>query len=62
MGKVTVELWDMSGEPAYEKCWPACLKKADGIIFAYDPEDDDLEKNMEFYINNFARSARILPK
>ena len=62
MGKVTVELWDLSGDPAYEKCWAASLKNAQGIIFVYDPEEEDIERNMEFYINNFARSARILPK
>ncbi len=61
-GDVTVELWDVSGDTMYEKCWPIILKGAQGILFVYNPEDEDIEKNMEFYINQFAKSAKILPK
>lgn len=59
---VNVELWDVSGDPKYEKCWPAIIKGAQGIIFVYNPADHDAEKNMEFYINSFAKAGRILPK
>jgi len=31
-------------------------------MFVYNPEDGDVEKNMEFYINSFAKAGRILPK
>ena len=46
----------------YEKCWPSIISQADGIMFVYNPEDRDVEKNMEFYINSFAKAGRILPK
>ena len=61
-GDVTVELWDVSGDTMYEKAWPIILKGAQGILFVYNPAEDDVEKNMEFYINQFAKSAKILPK
>jgi intraflagellar transport protein 22 len=59
---VTVELWDVSGDIKYEPCWPIILKNAQGIIFCYNPEDPEADKNLEFYINNFAKAAKILPK
>lgn len=59
---VTVELWDVAGDPKYEQCWPIILKNAQGIVFVYNPEDPEAEKNMEFYINSFAKAAKILPK
>ena len=59
---VTVELWDVSGDPKYESCLPVILKNAQGIIFVYNPEEADIEKTMEFYINSYAKAARILPK
>lgn len=62
-GNVTVELWDVSGDPKYEKCLPIILKNAQGIIFVYNPEETgDMEKTMEYYINQYAKAARILPK
>ena len=61
-GKIFVELWDTSGDLEYEKCWPAILKGAQGIVFCYNPKNANTEKDMEFFINNFAKSAKILPK
>jgi len=54
---VTVELWDVSGDPKYEKCLPVILKNAQGIIFVYNPEDPEIEKTMEYYINGYAKAA-----
>ena len=36
-GKIHVELWDVSGDFKYEKCWAPIQKDAHGIIFVYDP-------------------------
>mmetsp|Transcript_31546 Transcript_31546/g.30865 ORF Transcript_31546/g.30865 Transcript_31546/m.30865 type:complete len:94 (+) Transcript_31546:42-323(+) len=36
-GKINIELWDVSGDMQYEKCWPPIQKDAHGIIFVYDP-------------------------
>ena len=61
-GKIYVELWDCSGDLEYEKCWPAIQKGAQGIVFVYNPKNPNSEKDMEFFINNFAKHAKILPK
>ena len=36
-GKINIELWDVSGDMKYEKCWGPIQKDAHGIIFVYDP-------------------------
>lgn len=36
-GKINVELWDISGDFKYEKCWAPCQQDANGVIFVYDP-------------------------
>ena len=42
-GKIHVELWDVSGEFKYEKCWAPIMKDAHGIIFVYDPAQPNCE-------------------
>ena len=61
-GNIFVELWDCSGDIKYKNCWPAIHKGAQGIIFVYNPKDPDAESNMEFFINEFAKKASVLPK
>ena len=61
-GKIFVELWDCSGDLEYEKCWPAIQKGTQGIIFVYNPKNQNCEKDMEFFINNFAKASKVLPK
>jgi Rab-like protein 5 len=36
-GKLHIELWDVSGDFKYEKCWGPIQKDVQGIIFVYDP-------------------------
>ena len=36
-GNINVELWDVSGDWRYEKCWGPIQKDANGIIFVIDP-------------------------
>ena len=61
-GDIFVELWDCSGDIKYKNCWPAIFKGAQGIVFVYNPKDPDAESNMEFFINEFAKKAGVLPK
>ena len=37
-GKINMELWDVSGDFKYEKCWGPIQADVDGIIFVYNPE------------------------
>lgn len=42
-GKIHLELWDVSGDFKYEKCWAPMQKDAHGIIFVYDPANPGAE-------------------
>ena len=36
-GKITLELWDVSGDFKYEKCWEPIQQDTHGLIFVYNP-------------------------
>ena len=36
-GKITLELWDISGDFKYEKSWASMQRDVHGLIFVYDP-------------------------
>lgn len=35
---IAVELWDVSGDQAFETTWPAVQQGADGVVLVYAPE------------------------
>eukprot|EP01065_Artemidia_motanka_P017311 TRINITY_DN207_c0_g2_i1.p1 TRINITY_DN207_c0_g2~~TRINITY_DN207_c0_g2_i1.p1 ORF type:complete len:210 (+),score=55.39 TRINITY_DN207_c0_g2_i1:65-694(+) len=37
--KITVELWDVSGNETFKACWPAVAHQAHGVIFVYNIEN-----------------------
>ena len=37
MAKVDVELWDTSGNPRFDNCWPALSRDAHGVMFVFHP-------------------------
>ena len=34
---VPVELWDCSGDPDFQSCWPAMMHDAAGVVLVYNP-------------------------
>eukprot|EP00761_Pharyngomonas_kirbyi_P014920 gb/GECH01014951.1/.p1 GENE.gb/GECH01014951.1/~~gb/GECH01014951.1/.p1 ORF type:complete len:203 (+),score=51.56 gb/GECH01014951.1/:1-609(+) len=54
---VYVQLWDTSGNRSFQSCWTAIEKDIDGIIFVYNPYENQ-EKELEFWYRAFA-SGRI---
>ena len=50
----SVELWDASGDHAYENCWKAIMQDADGVILVYNPDgpgqDQQLGDWFEFFV------------
>jgi len=62
MGKLNIELWDMSGDMKYEKCWGACQKDAHGIIFVYDPKQANHEEQLQNLVQMFPKNMGIQPK
>ena len=37
--KITVELWDVSGDQKFSRCWPAIRNGTHGIIFCFNAEN-----------------------
>ncbi|KAH7830000.1 IFT22, intraflagellar transport protein 22 [Monocercomonoides exilis] len=52
--KVYVEVWDVSGDRAFEGGWKAIQQDTDAIIFVYNAEDRSQEREMEWWYRSFA--------
>eukprot|EP00826_Nyctotherus_ovalis_P034187 TRINITY_DN2809_c0_g1_i1.p1 TRINITY_DN2809_c0_g1~~TRINITY_DN2809_c0_g1_i1.p1 ORF type:complete len:193 (+),score=54.19 TRINITY_DN2809_c0_g1_i1:59-580(+) len=60
-GRVLVELWDVSGDPKYEKCWPAIQQKTNGIVFVYD-SSTAADTDMSYWIEGFSKKMKLAPQ
>mmetsp|Transcript_119932 Transcript_119932/g.339971 ORF Transcript_119932/g.339971 Transcript_119932/m.339971 type:complete len:195 (+) Transcript_119932:76-660(+) len=58
--RVSVELWDVSGDTKYQKCWPAIKKDATGVVLVYNPEKHQ-EQELEQWLQWFPRSLNMSP-
>jgi Rab-like protein 5 len=58
-GRMTVELWDVSGDTKFQKCWPAIKKDAVGCILVYNPEKQNHEEEVEKWFQWFPRSMNF---
>jgi len=61
-GKIHVELWDISGDFKYEKCWAPMQKDANGIIFVYDPAQPNCEEILAQFVQQFPKAMTLQPK
>merc|ERR1719221_2491143 len=59
--KLNVEIWDVSGDLKYQKCWPAIKKDAAGVVLVYNPEKDSQDKEAESWYGWFPRSMGMSP-
>merc|ERR1740121_2914852 len=60
--RVTVELWDVSGDyQKYQKCWPAIKKDTAGVVLVYNPERETHDKEAEQWYGWFPRSMGLAP-
>ncbi|XP_039292004.1 intraflagellar transport protein 22 homolog isoform X2 [Nilaparvata lugens] len=57
--KVDIELWDCGGNKKFEKCWPACYKDANGVIFVYDPVSEVQISELDYYYDHFVLQSGI---
>eukprot|EP00439_Symbiodinium_sp_Y106_P066061 s1972_g10.t1 len=58
--RLTVEIWDVSGDTKFQKCWPAIKKDAVGAILVYNPEKPNHEQEVEQWFNWFPRTWQPL--
>ena len=56
--KMSVQLWDCSGDRQYENCWPAILRDAVGVVLVYDPTIKEQEKDIELWYKTYTRTRR----
>ena len=57
--KITIELWDVSGDQKFSRCWPAIRNGANGIIFAFNAENPKHPNQMANWIESFAKKERV---
>jgi len=57
--KVLVELWDVSGDPKYDRTWPAIQKGAHGCVLVYNAENSKHEQEMEGWVNAFPKKMNL---
>ena len=61
-GKIHIELWDLSGDMKYEKCWGPCQKDVQGIVFVYDPKQPSHEDQLTQLVSLFPKAMGLPPK
>jgi len=61
--RVTVELWDVSGDSNEnaKRCWPAIKKDAVGAVLVYNPEKQNHEQELEDWFQWFPKKMGMSP-
>jgi intraflagellar transport protein 22 len=57
--KILVELWDVSGDTKYDRCWPAIMKGAHGVVLVYNAENPKHENEMDAWVNAFPKKMSL---
>ncbi len=57
--RAEVELWDASGNPAHENCWPAVKKDAHGVVFVFDPSVEEQARALEPFYAYFVEKGGL---
>ncbi|XP_046560251.1 intraflagellar transport protein 22 homolog isoform X2 [Haliotis rubra] len=56
---VEVELWDCSGDRKFESCWPSMARDAIGVMFVFNPDEANHDKELDTWMNYFLSVAGI---
>ncbi|GAB6028731.1 Intraflagellar transport protein 22 [Chamberlinius hualienensis] len=59
--KIDIELWDTSGDNKFGECWPAIAKDNHGVIFVYNPDQDDQGDELERLFQYFVQQHSLKP-
>eukprot|EP01041_Mallomonas_annulata_P006652 gene6652-13469_t len=52
---LNIELWDASGDNAYEGCWRAIMHEADGVVLVYNPDAPGQDQQIGDWFDYFVR-------
>mmetsp|Transcript_38744 Transcript_38744/g.51052 ORF Transcript_38744/g.51052 Transcript_38744/m.51052 type:complete len:181 (+) Transcript_38744:118-660(+) len=58
-GKVTVELWDVSGDQRFESCWPAIQKDSNAVILVYNPDHPAHDQEVGLWYDYFVKGSKL---
>ncbi|XP_067649603.1 intraflagellar transport protein 22 homolog [Haliotis asinina] len=56
---VEVELWDCSGDRKFESCWPAMARDAIGVIFVFNPDEANHDKELDTWYSYFVEQQGL---
>eukprot|EP00927_Polykrikos_kofoidii_P064928 TRINITY_DN60735_c0_g1_i1.p1 TRINITY_DN60735_c0_g1~~TRINITY_DN60735_c0_g1_i1.p1 ORF type:complete len:192 (-),score=43.55 TRINITY_DN60735_c0_g1_i1:121-696(-) len=59
--RLTVELWDVSGDQSSAKCWPAIKSEAIGVVLVYNPEKPNHDTEADQWYGWFPRQMNLSP-
>eukprot|EP01083_Nonionella_stella_P284644 969093_1 len=59
--KVTVSLWDTSGDQKYESGWPAIKKDLNGVVIVYDSSKKSQEQEIQLWFDAFVAQCKMDP-
>jgi Ras family len=54
-----IELWDCSGDHAYESCWPAVIDGVQGVIALYDVTSKTQESECRVWLDTFCKAGSL---
>eukprot|EP00607_Mallomonas_marina_P002873 CAMPEP_0182428474 /NCGR_PEP_ID=MMETSP1167-20130531/23054_1 /TAXON_ID=2988 /ORGANISM="Mallomonas Sp, Strain CCMP3275" /LENGTH=155 /DNA_ID=CAMNT_0024611409 /DNA_START=119 /DNA_END=583 /DNA_ORIENTATION=- len=52
---LNIELWDASGDNAYEGCWRAIMHETDGVMLVYNPDSPGQDQQIGDWFEYFVR-------
>lgn len=55
----SIELWDVSGNTSYAKCWPGITRNATGIILVFNTDQKKDADELKGWLKNFHESIQI---
>jgi intraflagellar transport protein 22 len=58
-GNVGIELWDASGDTAFEGCWRAIMHEADGVVLIYNPDAPSQDQQIGDWFEFFVRKNNL---
>ena len=56
---VQIEIWDVSGNQQYERCYPAIMQDCDAVIIVYDAVDRAQEQEVELWFEWFVKNPGL---
>mmetsp|Transcript_7808 Transcript_7808/g.13828 ORF Transcript_7808/g.13828 Transcript_7808/m.13828 type:complete len:177 (-) Transcript_7808:224-754(-) len=58
-GRVSVELWDVSGDQRFETCWPAIQKDTNAVILVYNPDHPAHDQEVGIWYDFFVKGSGL---